>query len=75
MAALEPNRATGYHVIRVLLQTGARKNEILGLRRDRTDLDRKMAQVKAKGYGDKGRTILLSDKAVEILRSLPTIGR
>ena len=41
LAALEPDRATGYHVIRVLLQTGARKNEILGLRRDLPDLDRK----------------------------------
>ena len=75
LAALQPNRATGYHAIRVLLQTGARKNEILGLRRDRTDLDRKTAQVKAKGYDDAGRTILLSDKACEILRSLPTYGR
>jgi integrase len=76
LAALEPNRATGYHVIRVLLHTGARKSEILGLRRDLADLDNKTVKLAHdKGNGNRGRTILLSDKAVEILRALPTYGR
>ena len=72
LAAEQPTRAMGYHVVRVLLHTGARKNEILGLRRNLADLDNRTVKLAHdKGNGKKGRTILLSDTAVAILRAQP----
>jgi len=76
LADENPDSATGYHVVRMLLHTGARKSEMLGLRRDYADLDRKMVRLESdKEKNGVGRTILLSDTAVEILRSQPTYGR
>ena len=71
---LQPNRATGYHVMRVLLHTGARKSEILACA---AISPTSTAAVKL----DKARRAMRAapsccrDKAVAILRSLPSYGR
>ena len=57
------------------MRTGTRKMEALGLRRDLTNLDGKVAKLAHdKANGSEGREVLLTDDAVAILRSLPTYG-
>jgi integrase len=75
LAAEKPDAATGFNVVRVLLHTGARKSEILGLRRDLADLDNSTVRLEKDKASDEGRDILLSPKAVAILRAQPEVAR
>ncbi len=61
--------ASAAAAIRLLLFTGARKNEILTLRWEYIDVDRRMAHLPDSKTGAK--TLVLPGPAIEILESLP----
>jgi integrase len=56
-------------VVKLLIFTGARLSEVLGLRWDQVDLQRGIARLSESKTGSK--TIYLTEPAVEILRSVP----
>lgn len=77
LANENPGRMLAFNALRVLLHTGMRKGEVLGLEWSRVDLEHRVIHLAAdKASGENvGRDVLLSDKAVEVLRSLPRIAR
>jgi integrase len=77
LIAEQPARMVGFSAIRLLLHTGMRKGEALTLDWSAVDLDHRvihLATDKASGE-NAGRDVLLTDTAVDILRSLPRLAR
>ncbi len=70
MRALEKSGRPEASAIRLLLLTGARKNEILKARWEHVRLDLRLLVVPLSKSG-KPRHILLSDAALEVLRAMP----
>ena len=70
MRALERSDRPEAFVLRLLLLTGARKSEILRLRREHVRLDLRLLTVPLSKSG-KPRHIFLSDEAVAVIRSIP----
>lgn len=73
MRELEKSARPEAAVIRLLLLTGARKNEILKARWEHVRLDQRLITVPLSKSG-KPRHIILSDAALGILQSLPRTG-
>ena len=77
LSAEKPKRILGFAALRLLLLTGMRKSEALTLDWQNVDLDHAvihLASDKASGE-NVGRDVLLSDAAVDLLRSLPRLAR
>ena len=77
LAREQPERMLGFAALRLLLHTGMRKGEVLTLTWSMVDLEHRVVHLerdKASGE-ERGRDVLLTDAAVEVLRSLPRIVR
>lgn len=77
LAREQPARMLGFNALRLLLHTGCRKSEVLTLRWTDVDLDHRVLHLehdKASG-AERGRDVILSDAAVDVLRSLPRLAR
>jgi len=59
--------------VRLMLTTGLRKQECLGLRWKDIDLDKRMLIVR-EGKGGKSRMVPLANQTLEMLRTLPRVG-
>jgi integrase len=73
----QPQRMLGFAALRLLLHTGMRKGEALGLDWSHVDLDNRVIHLerdKASGE-DAGRDVLLSEAACEVLHGLPRLAR
>jgi integrase len=71
----QPSRAIGFAAIRLLLHTGMRKGEVLGLEWSMVDLDHRVIRLPIDKASETGRTVLLTDAACDVLRSLPRLAR
>jgi integrase len=71
MAAEKPAQILPLSALRLLIATGARLGEILSLRREAVDLDHGVLALERDKTSDNRRDILLTAKAVAILRALP----
>ena len=77
LAREQPERMLGFAALRLLLHTGCRKSEVLTLTWSTVDLDHRVIHLerdKASGE-ERGRDVVLSDVAVEVLRGLPRLAR
>lgn len=75
MAALQRSPRREALALRLLLLTGARKNEILKARWENVDFDERLLDVPDSGPNGDGRrrAVPLSDEAVDVIRAIPRI--
>ena len=73
LAAEKPAQLLNFSALRLLLATGARKGEVLGLRWADIDLDAGLLRLERDKTSANRRDILLTPTAVAVLRSLPRI--
>ena len=71
MGERAPEAILSVAAIRMLLHTGARKGEIFSLRWTDLDLDAGVARLRITKTSDKGRGLLLSRQAVEVIGTIP----
>ena len=71
MGERAPETILSVAAIRMLIHTGARKNEILSLRWADLDLAAGLARLRITKSSDKGRDLLLSKQAVDVIETVP----
>jgi len=71
----EPENVLAYAALRLLLATGLRKMEVLSLEWSMIDLEHAVIHLPRHKGSDEGRDVLLSDGAVEVLKSIPRLAR
>jgi integrase len=76
-AAEQPERVIPFSALRLLIHTGMRKGEVLSLDWSSVDLDHRVIHLERdKASGENaGRDVLLTDAAVDVLRSLPRLAK
>ncbi len=75
LIAEQPERIIGFAAIRLLLHSGMRKGEALALEWSHVDLDHRVIHLPIDKASETGRTVLLTDAAVDVLRLLPRMAR
>lgn len=71
LIAEKPTQILTFSALRLLIATGARMGEILGLQWKAVDLDHGLIALERDKTSDNRRDILLTPAAVEVLRALP----
>ena len=71
MGERAPETILSVAAIRLLIHTGARKSEVLGLRWADVDCDAGTARIRITKTSDQGRTLLLSRQAVAVMETVP----